>query len=114
MQKIDGRLSKDIEKREITIRAKVDEKIYLRVEETIKKAKAAGIKISFRDVILKGLNLKNEELGALSIACKLDKKNYDRFLELKKKTGRLLVMDVVKAGLKSSIESYKKIINNIT
>ena len=105
--------AKDIEKREITIRAKVDEKLYSRVEETIKKAKAAGVEISFRDVILKGLNLKNEELAVINIACKLNSQEYDRFLALKKKSERLLVTDVIKAGLKSSVESYKKIINNI-
>ena len=105
--------AKDIEKREITIRAKVDEKLYSMVEETIKKAKTAGVEISFRDVILKGLNLKNEELAMINIACKLNPQEYDRFLALKKKSERLLVTDVIKAGLKSSVAGYKKIINNI-
>ncbi|MHB1696593.1 MAG: hypothetical protein ACYCSQ_00580 [bacterium] len=101
------------EKNEKNIRAYLDKSLYDKAEYLIKRADKYGIKISFRDIILKGLSLKEDEISKMKVSCELDKKQYGRFLKLRNTVKNLTIENVIRAGIKPSIEEEKKAIKII-
>ena len=100
------------EKKEKMVRAYIDKSLYKKIEEVIKEAEKNGITLMARDIILKGLELKEEEIAKVKISVALKKENYEKFLKLKEKRKETLIEDLVRAGINETIDEYKKIIKN--
>ena len=100
------------EKKEKMVRAYIDKSLYKKIEEVIKEAEKNGITLMARDIILKGLELKEEEIAKVKISVALKKENYEKFLKLKQENKELLIEDLVRAGINETIDEYKKIIKN--
>ena len=100
------------EKKERMIRAKIDKSLYEKVEEVIKDAQKNGITLMARDIILKGLELKKEELAKVKISVALKKENYEKFLRLKEKRKEVIIESLVRAGLNQTLDEYKNTIKN--
>lgn len=101
------------QKKEFLVRAMIDKNLYESVEKAIKEAEKYGINISLRDVVLKGLKLKDEELAKTYISCLIDKGVYKKFSEVKKKIKHLRVEEVISAGMQKALNEYEKIIKTI-
>ena len=100
------------EKKERMVRAYIDKSLYKKIEEVIKEAEKNGITLMARDIILKGLELKEEEIAKVKISVALKKENYEKFLKLKEKRKEMLIEDLVRAGINETIDEYKKTIKN--
>ena len=100
------------EKKEKMVRAYIDKSLYKKIEEVIKEAEKNGITLMARDIILKGLELKEEEIAKVKISVALKKENYEKFLKLKEKRKETLIEDLVRAGINETIDEYKKTIKN--
>ncbi|RZV40191.1 MAG: hypothetical protein EVJ48_01490 [Candidatus Acidulodesulfobacterium acidiphilum] len=100
------------EKKERMVRAYIDKSLYKKIEEVIKEAEKNGITLMARDIILKGLELKEEEIAKVKISVALKKENYEKFLKLKEKRKETLIEDLVRAGINETIDEYKKTIKN--
>ena len=100
------------EQNEKTIRAYIDKSLYEKMNNLIEKASQDGMELLFRDIILKGLELKEAEIAKIKVSCALKKENYDKFLKLKRGHKNLLIEDVVRAGIKETIDEYKKTIKS--
>ena len=100
------------EKKERMVRAYIDKSLYEKIEKVIKEAEKNGVTLMARDIILKGLELKEEEIAKVKISVALKKENYEKFLKLKQENKELLIEDLVRAGINATIDEYKKIIKN--
>lgn len=100
------------EKKERMIRAYIDKSLYKKIEEVIKEAEKNGVNLMARDIILKGLELKEEEIAKVKISVALKKENYEKFLKLKEKRKETLIEDIVRAGINETIDEYKQTIKN--
>jgi hypothetical protein len=100
------------EKKERIIRAYIDKSLYAKIEKAIKEAEKNGVTLMARDIILKGLELKKEELAKVKISVALKKENYEKFLKLKEKRKEVLVESLVRAGLNQTLNEYKNTIKN--
>ena len=94
------------------IRAYIDKSLYKKIEEVIKEAEKNGVNLMARDIILKGLELKEEEIAKVKISVALKKENYEKFLKLKEKRKETLIEDIVRAGINETIDEYKQTIKN--
>ncbi len=61
-------------KKERLIRAKIDKELYKKIDEVIKEAEKNGVTLMARDIILKGLELKEEEIARVKISVALKKR----------------------------------------
>ena len=100
------------EKKERMVRAYIDKSLYKKIEEVIKEAEKNGVNLMARDIILKGLELKEEEIAKVKISVALKKENYEKFLKLKEKRKETLIEDLVRAGINETIDEYKQTIKN--
>ncbi|RZD17534.1 MAG: hypothetical protein EVG15_10695 [Candidatus Acididesulfobacter diazotrophicus] len=100
------------EKKEKTIRAYIDKSLYKKIEEVIKDAKRNGVTLMARDIILKGLELKEEEIARVKVSVALKKENYEKFLKLKETKKEILIENIVRAGIDETIEEYKQTMKN--
>ena len=100
------------EKKERTVRAYINKSLYKKIEKVIKEAEKNGVTLMARDIILKGLELKEEEIAKVKISVALKKENYEKFLKLKEKRKETLIEDLVRAGINETIDEYKQTIKN--
>ena len=100
------------EKKERMIRAYIDKSLYKKIEEVIKEAEKNGVNLMARDIILKGLELKEEEIAKVKISVALKKENYEKFLKLKESNKEILIENLVRAGIKETIQEYKQTMKN--
>ncbi len=99
-------------KKERLIRAKIDKELYKKIDEVIKEAEKNGVTLMARDIILKGLELKEEEIARVKISVALKKENYKKFLRLKENRKEILIENLVRAGINETINEYKKTIKD--
>ena len=99
-------------KKERLIRAKIDKELYKKIDEVIKEAEKNGVTLMARDIILKGLELKEEEIARVKVSVALKKDNYEKFLKLKESNKEILIENLVRAGIKETIQEYKQTMKN--
>ncbi len=100
------------EKKEKMVRAYIDKDLYKKIKDTIKEAEKNGLTLMARDIILKGLELKEEEIARVKVSVALKKENYEKFLKLKEINKEILIENLVRAGIDETIEEYKQTIKN--
>ena len=100
------------EKKEKMVRAYIDKDLYKKIKDTIKEAEKNGLTLMARDIILKGLELKEEEIARVKVSVALKKENYEKFLKLKEINKETLIENLVRAGIDETIEEYKQTIKN--
>ena len=100
------------EKKEKMVRAYIDKDLYKKIKDTIKEAEKNGLTLMARDIILKGLELKEEEIARVKVSVALKKENYEKFLKLKESRKEILIENLVRAGIDETIEEYKQTIKN--
>ncbi|MCL4546934.1 MAG: hypothetical protein M1576_04260, partial [Deltaproteobacteria bacterium] len=71
-----------------------------------------GVTLMARDIILKGLELKEEEIARVKVSVALKKENYEKFLKLKETKKEILIENIVRAGIDETIEEYKQTMKN--
>ena len=94
------------------VRAYIDKDLYKKIKDTIKEAEKNGLTLMARDIILKGLELKEEEIARVKVSVALKKENYEKFLKLKEINKEILIENLVRAGIDETIEEYKQTIKN--
>ena len=99
-------------KKEKTVRAYIDKALYKKIEEVIKEAEKNGVTLMARDIILKGLELKEEEIARVKVSVALKKDNYEKFLKLKESRKEILIENLVRAGINETIDEYKRTIKS--
>ena len=100
------------EKKEKMVRAYIDKDLYKKIKDTIKEAEKNGLTLMARDIILKGLELKEEEIARVKVSVALKKENYEKFLKLKETKKEILIENIVRAGIDETIEEYKQTMKN--
>jgi hypothetical protein len=96
---------------EITIRAYIDKDVYDKALKFKEKAlKEYNIRLSIRDLIKKGLSLKEDELSRVKVVSYTEPELFERYTKIKEKNKNLEVGDVICAGLRQSLNEFKKII----
>ena len=96
---------------EITIRARIDKDVYDKAAEFREKAlKEYNIRLSIRDIIKKGLALKEDEISRIKVVSYTEPELFERYVKIKEKNKNLEVGDVICAGLRQSLNEYKTII----
>ncbi|RZD15771.1 MAG: hypothetical protein EVJ46_09635 [Candidatus Acididesulfobacter guangdongensis] len=97
---------------EITIRAFIDKNVYDKALAFKEKAlKEYNIRLSVRDIIKKGLSLKEDELSRVKVVSYTEPELFERYIKIKEKNKNLEVGDIICAGLRQSLNEFKKIIN---
>ena len=94
------------------VRAYIDKDLYKKIKDTIKEAEKNGLTLMARDIILKGLELKEEEIARVKVSVALKKENYEKFLKLKETKKEILIENIVRAGIDETIEEYKQTMKN--
>ena len=100
------------EKKEKMVRAYIDKDLYKKIKDTIKEAEKNGLTLMARDIILKGLELKEEEIARVKVSVALKKENYEKFLKLKETRKEILIENLVCAGINETIDEYKRTIKS--
>jgi len=96
---------------EITIRARIDKDVYVKAQGFREKAlKDYNIRLSIRDIIKKGLALKEDEISRVKVVSYTRPELLERFRKIKEKNRSLEISDVICAGLKQSLSEFKTII----
>jgi len=96
---------------EITIRAHIDKDVYDKAQEFREKAlKDYNIRLSIRDIIKKGLALKEDEISRVKVVSYTKPEFLERFKKIKEKNRSLEISDVICAGLRQSLNEFKMII----